>query len=172
MPNTLQESMEDVSIAYLQGLCAYNGYTLSRVGRDNDGVDVSIKCKGYPADGCLKYSPSIDVQLKASFAKFKQKKNGDFTFVLETTNYNNLVLGNRVIPIILVVLHMNRDRGKWVKHSSNALKITKCAYWVSLKDCQPTTNKARITINIPKENVLSCSALKKLMIKVAKEEDL
>ena len=28
MPNTPQESMEDVSIAYMQGLCAYNGYTL------------------------------------------------------------------------------------------------------------------------------------------------
>ena len=40
MPNTLQESMEDVSFAYMQALCAYNGYTLSKVERDNDGVDV------------------------------------------------------------------------------------------------------------------------------------
>ena len=37
MPNTPQESMEDVSIAYMQGLCAYNGYTLSIERRDNDG---------------------------------------------------------------------------------------------------------------------------------------
>lgn len=56
MPNTPQESMEDVSIAYMQGLCAYNGYTLSIERRDNDGVDITIKCKGYPSttSGCLK----------------------------------------------------------------------------------------------------------------------
>ena len=47
MPNTLQESMEDVSFAYMQALCAYNGYTISKAERDNDGVDATIKCKGY-----------------------------------------------------------------------------------------------------------------------------
>ncbi|RGD01552.1 DUF4365 domain-containing protein, partial [Parabacteroides sp. AM18-12LB] len=27
----------------MQGLCAYNGYTLSIERRDNDGVDITIK---------------------------------------------------------------------------------------------------------------------------------
>ena len=82
MPNTPQESMEDVSIAYMQGLCAYNGYTLSIERRDNDGVDITIKCKGYPSttSGCLKYSPTLDIQLKSSFARFKQKKKWRYYF--------------------------------------------------------------------------------------------
>ena len=174
MPNTPQESMEDVSIAYMQGLCAYNGYTLSIERRDNDGVDITIKCKGYPSttSGCLKYSPTLDIQLKSSFARFKQKRNGDITFILESKNYNNLVIGDRMTPIILVVLHMDRDRKKWVKHSRVALKITKCAYWVNLKNCQPTNNGSNITIAIPKDNILSCENLKKLMIRVSKEEEL
>lgn len=33
MPNTLQESMEDVSFAYMQALCAYNGYPLAELKR-------------------------------------------------------------------------------------------------------------------------------------------
>ena len=86
MPNTLQESMEDVSFAYMQGICAYNGYTISKVERDNDGIDATIKCKGYPAEGCLRYSPTLDIQLKASYVKLKRKKNGDLTFILETKN--------------------------------------------------------------------------------------
>lgn len=94
------------------------------------------------------------------------------TFILETKNYNNLIIGNRMTPIILVVLHMDKDRNKWVKHSNAALKITKCAYWVNLKSNQPTNNGASITVVIPKENILSCTSLKKLMIKVAKEENL
>ena len=90
MPNTPQESMEDVSIAYMQGLCAYNGYTLSIERRDNDGVDITIKCKGYPSttSGCLKYSPTLDIQLKSSFARFKQKRNGDITFILDFQRFN------------------------------------------------------------------------------------
>ena len=172
MPNTLQESMEDVSFAYMQGICAYNGYTISKVERDNDGIDATIKCKGYPAEGCLRYSPTLDIQLKASYVKLKRKKNGDLTFILETKNYNNLIIGIRMTPIILVVLHMDKDRNKWVKHSNAALKITKCAYWVNLKSNQPTNNGASITVVIPKENILSCTSLKKLMIKVAKEENL
>ncbi len=174
MPNTLQESMEDVSFAYMQGLCAYNGYTLSVAQRDNDGVDITVKCKGYPSEisGCLKFSPTLDIQLKSSFVKLKPKKNGELTFILETKNYNNLIIGNRMTPIILVVLHMDRDRKKWVKHSNSALKITKCAYWVNLKNRQPTTNGTSVTVVIPKENILSCQSLKSLMIKVSKEEEL
>lgn len=173
MPNTLQESMEDVSFAYMQGLCAYNGYTISKAERDNDGVDATIKCKGYPIEtSCKLCSPSIDIQLKASYAKFKQKRNGDLIFVLETKNYNNLIMDDRMIPIILVVLHMDKERKKWVKHSKSALKITKCAYWVNLKNHQPTNNGSSISVIIPKENILSCECLKKLMIKVSKEEEL
>lgn len=112
MPNTLQESMEDVSFAYMQALCAYNGYTLSKVERDNDGVDATIRCKGYPCNSsdCRKRSPSIDIQLKASYVKFKEKRNGDYSFILEAKNYNNLVMSDRMTPIILVVLHMDKDR--------------------------------------------------------------
>lgn len=59
--------------------------------------------------------------------------------------------------------------GKTLK---SALKVTKCAYWVSLKNNQPTNNGSSITVVIPKENILSCECLKKLMIKVSKEEEL
>lgn len=174
MPNTLQESMEDVSFAYMQALCAYNGYTLSKAERDNDGVDATIKCKGYPCNpsDCRRRSPIIDIQLKASYVKLKEKKNGDYSFILEAKNYNNLVMNDRMTPIILVVLHMDKDRKKWVKHSKSTLKVTKCAYWVSLKNNQPTNNGSSITVVIPKQNILSCECLKKLMIKVAKEEEL
>lgn len=172
MPNTLQDSMEDVSFAYVQGLCAYNGYSLQKEDRDNDGIDARIKCKGYPTEGCKKYSPVLDIQLKASFSKFKQKRDGNYTFKLEVKNYKNLILENRATPAILVVLHMEKDRKKWVKHSRTSLKITKCAYWVNLKKSSPTDNGTYVSVTIPQNNILSCNSLKQLMIKVAKEEEL
>lgn len=170
--NAMQDKMEDLSVAYIKILAAENGYTLTTVGRDNDGVDVTISCKGYPASGCKIRSPKLDIQLKASYSKVKIKKNGDISFKLEAKNYNNLILSNRMIPAILVLLHMPKDQNKWVKHTKQCLKITKCAYWVSLKHLNGTTNKESITINIPKENMLSSSELKRIMIRVSNEEEL
>ena len=122
MPNTPQESMEDVSIAYMQGLCAYNGYTLSIERRDNDGVDITIKCKGYPSttSGCLKYSPTLDIQLKSSFARFKQKRNGDITFILESKNYNPLAELNKRIF---------KSANRFVVNVVYILKDCKCTYF-------------------------------------------
>ena len=37
---------------------------------------------------------------------------------------------------------------------------------LKIKNCQPTNNGSNITIAIPKDNILSCENLKKLMIKV------
>lgn len=164
--------MEDVSLAYLQALCASNGYTMEKAGRDNDGVDVKVSCKGKPADDSKRTSPTVEVQLKATFSKFNKKTNGNYSFKLEAKNYNKLIDPYRFNPIILVVLHMERERNLWVQHTDQHLLITKCAYWLSLKGCEPKTNRNSISIEIPNSNILSCEALKEIMIKAAREEDL
>lgn len=170
--NTMQERMEDLSFAYVKALSAENGYTLAKVELDNDGIDATISCKGFPAVGCRMLSPRFDIQLKASYGRVTVKKNGDISFVLEAKNYNNLVPSNRMIPAILVLLHMPKDENKWVKHTKQCLKITKCAYWVSLKHLKVTRNKHSVTITIPKGNVLTGSELKRIMIKVSNGEEL
>ena len=72
MPNPLQHRMEDMSIAYLQAICAKNGYDIWNARHDNDCVDCQISCNGFPInDGeCVMYSPLVAVQLKASFAGY------------------------------------------------------------------------------------------------------
>lgn len=172
MPNTKQARMEDVSVAYVQAICAQNGYTMGPVARDNDGIDVTITCVGYPDVGCKRISPALAVQLKASYGKFIQLASGDFSFALPVKNYNKLILANRLIPAILVVLQMDQDENNWVIHHNDKLEIKKCAYWVNLKGLPPTKNKDSINVTIPKGNVFSCNGLKDIMIKIAKEIEL
>ena len=105
MPNTKQESMEDVSLAYMQALCASNGYTMEKVSRDNDGIDVKVECKGKPREDCRRISPELAIQLKATYSKFHKKENGNYSFVLEAKNYKKLIQADRFVPIILVVLN-------------------------------------------------------------------
>lgn len=80
MPNTKQARMEDVSVAYVQAVCAQNGYSMGPVARDNDGIDVTITCAGYPDVGCKRISPTLAIQLKASYSKFTQLASWRFFF--------------------------------------------------------------------------------------------
>ena len=65
MPNQQTIKMEDMSEAYLRALCAANGYSIDRVSHDNDGVDVTVKCKGKVDNDSTYYSLSLDIQLKS-----------------------------------------------------------------------------------------------------------
>lgn len=172
MANTKRERMEDVSVAYVQALCAKNGYILERVGRDNDSVDYRISCTALPDDDCLSYSPMLNIQLKATYGNFRQLESGDYSFALPVKNYSDLIKVNRMIPIILVVLHMSEDENDWIIHYNDRLEIKKCAYWVSLKGKEPSENEGTVNVRIPQSNILSCDKLKEIMTKIAKEEEL
>lgn len=43
MPNQKSLMMEDMSVAFVQALCAANGYSISKCNHDNDGWDLSIE---------------------------------------------------------------------------------------------------------------------------------
>ena len=175
MPNTIEERMEDMSFAYLKALCAYNGYSLKKeTEHDNDGVDATIKCKGYPCEYAvgMEYSPVIDVQLKSSYSRLHRNQDGTLRFTFEVKNYNELIRENRGTAIILVILHMYEDRQMWLNHSEDSLSITKCAYWVNLKGMPYSDNINNITIDVPEDNLLTQDSLKELMIRSCKGERL
>lgn len=170
--NGLTLQMEDMSMSYLMALLAKNGYSLLNWNHDTDGVDATVSCKGLPAEGCLLVSPKLDIQLKSSYSKVKVKQNGDLTYELEAKNYKKLTQKNVCTPTILVLLHMFEDQSLWLEHTADYLKITKCAYWVSLKNADETNNSSSVTVTIPKDNVFSHEVLKTIMIKVANNEEL
>lgn len=174
MPNTKQIKMEDMSVAYLTALCAANGYNIYTSSHDNEGVDRTISCKGYPAEECKIKSAKIDVQLKSSSSPEIIKRNDDdsLSYRLEVKNYESLRDVHRATPLILVVLYMHDDEDLWIENNIDFLKITRCAYWISLRGSEPTKKKERIKITIPAENRLTKESLKELMIKVAKGEIL
>ena len=65
---------------------------------------------------------------------------------------------------------MHNDENLWIEHNIDFLKITRCAYWISLRGWKPTKLRERISITIPAENLLTKESLKEIMIKVAKGE--
>ena len=174
MPIPLQARMEDMSMAYLQAICAKNGYEISNTKHDYDGIDCTIECGGYPIeDGECKWcSPKIEVQLKSSYSSVDTLENGDVQYDIPARNYNLLVNTNRMLPYILILLVMHREENLWLNHSVDGLMITKCAYWICLKGQEPTENQKTKRIVIPSANVLTPSSLQELMVKVSKDQGL
>lgn len=172
MPNEKPNRMEDMSEAYLRALCAYNGYSIVKVEHDNDGLDIGVRCRGRADPLSILTSTEFEVQLKSSYAKIKIQEDGIVKYDLDAKNYNWLVDSNRMIPLILVVFHMHDDESLWLEQTQDWLKITRCAYWISLKGRPKTNNTNTITIEIPATNVLNKESLREIMVKVSKQEAL
>lgn len=172
MPNPLPLKMEDMSEAYLRALCAANGFSVDRGGHDNDGYDVVISCKGFVEPDSTVYSPKLEVQLKSSSSQITTNEDGSITYSLEVKNYKSLINTTRIVPQILVVFHMHKEEHLWLEHSSEWLKITKCAYWISLKGNEDTENKNTINITIPSDHILTKESLWDIMSKISKQQSL
>lgn len=161
-----------MSEAYVRALCAANGYLVSRDNHDNDGYDITIRCKEKVSSDSVIHSPSLDVQLKSSYSQIKENPDGSITYPLEVKNYKWLIDTHRFTPIILVVFHMYNDENLWLEHTKDWLKITRCAYWISLKGRSDTPNTSTINITIPSTNLLTKESLKDIMEKISKGEQL
>ena len=91
---------------------------------------------------------------------------------LRAKNYNDLVVTNRMTPLILVVLWMYEDVNDWIEQTDEFLKITRRAYWMNLSGQDPTENSETKTIEINENQLLTAESLKELMIRASKGERL
>lgn len=169
MPNIETLSREDMSVAYLQAICACNGYSLEDVKHDNYGVDCHVVCKGKAGPSSLKNDSMIHIQLKSSGSKISVDTAGNLNYPLEMKNYENLRDTDSFIPKILVLLHMNLLKTDWIDQNKDRLEIRKGAYWYNLKGMPAVSNKSSVTITVPSGNLLTPEALKDLMVKASND---
>ena len=169
MPNIETLSREDMSVAYLQAICACDGYSLEVVNHDNYGVDCHVICKGKADPSSLKNDSMIHVQLKSSGSQISVDKAGNLHYPLEKKNYEILRDTASFNPKILVLLHMNQLKSDWIDQNQNRLEIRKGAYWYILKGMPAVSNKTSVTITIPSSNLLTPDALRDLMVKASND---
>jgi hypothetical protein len=145
---------EALSRAYVAAVAAGAGYVTAVMDFDRDGVDIQIR-----AGGTMR--PSLDIQLKAT-VNLGEPKGGAFRFPLKRRNYD-LLLAETMIPRILVVLDLPRNRKEWLQVTPDHLVLRRCAYWASLGGLSETGNKESVTILIKSCNLFDVDSLKALM---------
>ncbi len=170
----LNTQKEEFSYAYIHAITSVAGFSFQLKSRpmDNAGVDATIEMPGISEDMLF---PKLDLQVKCTASHdIIDRDKGLIKYSLPVNNYNRLRHENSLIPIILVIVFVPKDVIDWVSISEldQETLLKKCAYWISLKGEQKTTNNTNKTIEIPLKNIFIPDSLKSIMEKIAREEEL
>lgn len=160
---------EGISRAYIQAIVAQTGLAWS-FGEYDYGIDLTVHSILRRGHRHFDSGFKLDIQVKST-----TRAKVDATQVicdLDVMAYDHLRDRNAGTPRILVLLVMPADPSQWTEQSEDCLEIRRCAYWMSLKEFNPTTNTATVRVAIPRENVFSVDAVGRLMDKVRKREAL
>ncbi|QDE29813.1 DUF4365 domain-containing protein [Shewanella polaris] len=162
-------SKELVSISYMFAICAQTGLNLTEPKLDNDGVDVTLRGKGYKSYAWSK--PKLDIQLKCT--RFKRSninfKSSTLSFQLKKENYNELI--DLDYPSILIVHTVPTNQADWIKLTNHSIGLRYNCYWYSLMG-EAELSKGSRTLKIPLSQRLTPEAAMWLMEQVASKKPI
>ena len=155
---------EQFSLAYVQAVCSSASLSVNTVDRDF-GVDLNIN--GQRSAG-WKFSPQIDIQVKSTSTATVGQNS--VSFKLKRKNYDDLIDTNLSTPRYLFLVLIPSDPVNWLSISESEMISRKCGYWMSLKGMPTTTNESTVTINVPRDHLLTRQSVLKLMIAANKAQ--
>jgi hypothetical protein len=164
----------ELSYAYLHAVASSAGVACQVTTRshDNLGIDAALSLsRDFGADAPLT-DVTLHIQLKAT-VKPPSRQAGRLSYWLDDLGeYNRLRQSTAVPPRLLAVLFLPADPAEWLSHSTEALALRQCAYWLSLLGAPPTTNQAGQTVYFPEQQVISPEGLVALFSRVAHMQEL
>src|SRR5215471_5674499 len=156
---------EQFSRAHIHAVAAAAGCQICRSEVDAKSVDLTIRADG-PHGPVL-----LDVQVKCTARRLPLPD--PVPYPLKRKNYEDLRIAWRSHPIILAVLVVPEDDGRWLEAGDDAWLGRHACFWLSLQGCPPLdagiTSK---TVHLPKQHRLTPSELERLMARVLREEPL
>jgi hypothetical protein len=161
---------EMFSYAYVKAVASVAGYSVEEKSRpmDNAGIDLTVEMPGEIGEMLF---PKFDAQVKCtSLPKIIHEKSINFPLPLK--NYKTLINTKVYVPQLLIVVLVPKKVSDWIDISEESLIMRRCGYWVSLKGKPPTENTTNITVEIPRQNVLSPENLKYIMETISNGKDL
>lgn len=160
----------ELSIAYVHAVSAHSGFGMEVTRVDLDSVDVTINAKGPLTSSSTIFSPSVSIQLKASF-DCDMSRPKIIPFDLKMKNYDDL-RAPTLVPRILVLLSLPESQEQWVTHSVNDLILKNCAYWICLHGYPAVSNETKKRVEIPKANIFSQQKIREILEKISEEKPL
>lgn len=151
---TSEQQKEQFSIAYVRAVAAVAGVNVYRPEVDEDSVDIGFATRTFAGQP---QRPRLEAQLKCTADPVGEGTS--FGFALRVKNYNELV-GEFLVPRLLIVVVVPPAASEWLMQDEKSLAMRHCGYWVSLANSPTTPNASNVTIQIPRSQVFTVSALR------------
>ena len=120
--------------------------------------------------GGYRQEVDVKVQLKAT-AKAPAIVGNCLSYKLSgIRQYDDLRTEAVSTPRILVVLFLPVDDKEWLSHTEESLLLRNCAYWVSLRGANPTSNSTAQTVYLPREQKFNPEGLIGILSQASKNE--
>jgi hypothetical protein len=162
----------ELSYAYLHSVASRLGVECEKAQRvsDNHAVDARLHVlQKLNADyGLSRFS--VEVQLKSA-SRVLTDDGTRFSYLLPLHQYDHLRAIDANAPLILVLLILPQDAEKWISQDDESLVSRKCAYWTSLYGA-PIVTVEKPTVYVPKANILGVEALRSLLGKFSRREEV
>lgn len=170
---TKEHTKEGISNAYTIAIAHKAGCNISKSEFDYgiDGTFGDIKIR--KENGKTRRYESgfyLDYQLKAT--ETATINDTHIVYDLEVKNYNDLVTTEIGAPRILVLYLFPQEEHDWININNNTTVLKNCAWWHCLTGNEPTSNTSTKHIEIPISQVLTPVALRDLMDKIKRGEDI
>lgn len=149
--------------SFIRVLVSAAGLIASKEDIDVTGVDFTL---GYPGSRGTTRFPKIEVQVK-SWSQASES-GGTWHYPMKVAHYNDLAGDDYCLPRYLFLVVVPDDVNLYTQADDEALRLHHCGYWVSLADrprIDPRRQK-KVTVPVPKRNLLTVSALRALMTPV------
>ena len=163
------EQKQQFSFAYLHAVASAAGYACQTPAVDDDSVDRVIVARGWVDEHSVHYSPKIDVQMKSLTRSPLARDEPFFSYPLRKKNYEELRQEEPMVPRILVVLLLPEVPRDWVSQGAKRMLVRYAAYYLSLCGMPERKDvKYKVSVNVPRKNLLSVKNLRRLMVKASR----
>jgi hypothetical protein len=163
---TKAHRQEALSRAYIHAIAARCGVACSL--REFDyGIDLTLHDIEQREDRYAESGYKLDVQAKSTTSDLAR---ADVVYDIDVTAYEDLRSPLVGCPRILVVLILPADEDLWTTQTSDELVLRHSAYWLSLYDRPATSNRRTVRLKIPRDQLFSVDALRRLMDLIRKGE--
>jgi len=152
MARTAQQ--EGFGDAFMLAVACVAGCAVSQRRPDDDSIDWTLSCK-------LARRPKLDVQMKTTSTD--DGGGVAIRYPLKKKNYDDLILTNVLAPRILVLVAIPPDIEEWLSLTAEQLVLRRCGYWVSLAGHPVSENETSVTVSLPRENLLTPEAVRRMM---------
>ena len=153
---------EQFSFAFVGAIAAAAGFKFGPSPQpDDESIDAVIRSGG----GRF---PQIDLQLKCTAALSPDAET--WSFPLKVKNYRDLRVEDCMIPRILIVVSVPEDAANWVESDDSQMSARHSARWISLRGAPRSDNSETVTVEIPRANRMSPTAVHELFYKVQEGE--